>query len=115
MAGRDTRNLLNGIVAEIIKVGRLIEGYQYEDFYQDEKVYASVLGCMRAISEMEQAVPTMVRVKYALVPWKELAALDAAITNADPVNRPRLLWKISTETLPQIRPMIQNLIEEMEK
>ncbi len=115
MAGRDTRNLLNGIVAEIIKVGRLIEGYQYEDFYQDEKVYASVLGCMRAISEMEQAVPTMVRVKDALVPWKELAALDAAITNADPVNRPRLLWKISTETLPQIRPMIQNLIEEMEK
>lgn len=115
MAGRDTRNLLNGIVAEIIKVGLWIEGYQYEDFYQDEKVYASVLGCMRAISEMEQAVPTMVRVKYALVPWKELAALDAAITNADPVNRPRLLWKISTETLPQIRPMIQNLIEEMEK
>ena len=56
------------LLPEIIKVGRLIEGYQYEDFYQDEKVYASVLGCMRAISEMEQAVPTMVRVKYALVP-----------------------------------------------
>jgi uncharacterized protein with HEPN domain len=115
MTGRNTAELLHGILNEIGKVSRLTEGQQYEDFYRDEKTYASVTGCIRAIDELVHQVPTIIRVKYALLPWKELSALEEAVAHADAVTRPRLIWKISTETLPRIRPLVESLIDEMEK
>jgi uncharacterized protein with HEPN domain len=115
MTGRNTRELLCAILAEIEKISRLAGQSSYEDFCEDEEVYTKVTGCIRTIGEMERTIPTMVRVKYALVPWEELAALEDAIARADPVNRPRLVWKISTETLPRIRLLVENLADEMGK
>ena len=37
MTGRNTPELLHGILAEIAKVSRLTDGYRYEDFYRDKK------------------------------------------------------------------------------
>ncbi|MFZ1127202.1 DUF86 domain-containing protein [Methanoregula sp.] len=115
MTGRNTPELLHGILAEIAKVSRLTDGYQYEDFYRDEKTYESVAGSLRVIDEKVHQIPTIIRVKYALLPWKELSALEEEVARADPVTRPRIIWKIITETLPRIRPLIESLIEEMGK
>jgi uncharacterized protein with HEPN domain len=54
-------------------------------------------------------------VKYALLPWKELEALEEEVARADTVTRPRIIWRISTETLPRIQPLVENLIDEMGK
>ncbi len=113
MTGRNTRQLLYGILDEIVQISRLTEGHPYEDFYRDEQTYVKVTVCIRDIGEMVQGIPTIVRVKYALVPWKELEALEEAIGRADPINRPRLVWKISTETLPRIRLMVEDLLKEI--
>jgi uncharacterized protein with HEPN domain len=115
MSGRNTLDLLHGILTEITKVSRLTEGYQYGDFYRDEQTYASVTGCLQAIDEMVHQIPTIIRVKYALLPWKELTVLEEAVARADPVTRPKIIWKISTETLPRIRPLVESLIDEMGK
>jgi uncharacterized protein with HEPN domain len=115
MSGRNTLELLNGILAEITNVSRLTEGCQYEDFFRDETLYAKVNAGIRSIDEMVHQIPTIIRVKYALLPWKELSALEEAVAHADTVTRPRLIWKISTETLPRIRPLVENLIDEMGK
>ena len=115
MSGRNTLDLLNGILTEITNVTRLTEGYHYEDFFRNEKLYAKVNDSVRSIDEMAHQIPTIIRVKYALLPWKELSALEEAVAHADAVTRPRLIWKISTETLPRIRPLVESLIEEMGK
>jgi uncharacterized protein with HEPN domain len=115
MSGRNTLELLNGILTGITDISQLTEGYQYEDFFQDEPTYTKVTASLDSIDEMVHQIPTIIRVKYALLPWKELSALEEAVAHADPASQPRLIWKISTETLPRIRPLVENLIEEMEK
>ena len=115
MAGRNTLELLHDILAEIVQVSRLIERHQYEDFYRDEQVCAKVTCCIRALGEKERLIPTIVRVKYALVPWTEPGALDGAIARADPAGRSGLVWEICTGTLPRIRLQIEDLFDEMRK
>ncbi|MGD0534079.1 MAG: HepT-like ribonuclease domain-containing protein [Methanoregula sp.] len=115
MSGRNTLELIHGILTEITKVSRLIEGYQYEDFYRDEQTYAMVTGCIRNLDLMAHQMPTIIQVKYALLPWKELAALEEEVAHADTVTRPGVIWRICTETLPRIQPLVENLIEELEK
>jgi len=113
MSGRNTAILLHGILAEILKVSKLIEGYQYEDFYRDEQTYTKVTNSIRILDEMVHQIPTIIRVKYALLPWRELEALKEEVAHADTVTRPRIIWKICTETLPRIQPLVENLAEEI--
>jgi uncharacterized protein with HEPN domain len=115
MSGRNTLELLNNILTEIKKVSQLTEGYQYEDFYRDELTYTAVTGCIKTLDTVAHQMPTIIRVKYALLPWKELEALEEEVAHADTVTRPRIIWRICTETLPRIRPLVENLIQEMEK
>ncbi|MFA5237466.1 MAG: hypothetical protein WC362_06390 [Methanoregula sp.] len=115
MSGRNTLELLNGILAEITTVSQLTGGCQYEDFFRDEKTCTRVTAGIRAIDEMVHQVPTIIRVKYALLPWKELTVLEEEVAHADTVARPKIIWRVATETLPRIRPLIENLIEEMGK
>lgn len=115
MSGRNTHELLSGLLTEITQVSRLTEGYQYEDFFRDEQACTRVTAGIRAIDETVHRVPTIIRVKYALLPWKELSSLEEEVAHADAVNRPRIIWKIVTEILPRIQPLIENLIEEMGK
>jgi len=114
MSGRTTRQLLRSILAEIDRVAGLIEECRTENFCKDKRLIAAVTDSVRAISSLERGIPTIIRVKYALVPWTELAGLEDTIIRWDPGTRPRLLWKISTETLPRIRPIVENLLKEME-
>jgi uncharacterized protein with HEPN domain len=113
--GRNTLDLLHGILTEITKISGLTEGYQYDDFFRDEEVYTRVSAGIRAIDENVHHIPTIIRVKYALLPWKELSALEEEVAHADAVTRPRIIWKIVTEILPRIQPLIENLIEEVGK
>ena len=83
MSGRNTLELLNGILTGITTISQLTEGYQYEDFLRDEPTYAKVTASVRSIDEMAHQIPTIIRVKYALLPWKELSALEEAVAHAD--------------------------------
>jgi uncharacterized protein with HEPN domain len=115
MAGRNTLELLKEIRENIAAVTNLIEGLSYEEFHRDEWTYAAVIKCIRKIGEATQRISTIARVKYALVPWKDLAALENTVTRADPATLPITIWKISTETLPVIRPLVENVIGEIKQ
>ena len=93
MPKSNSRQLLREILAEMIRISQLTSCRQYEDFYRDEKDYASLAGSLKIISERVRHVPTIIRVKYALIPWNELSELEEKITGTDPVNRPNFSGK----------------------
>lgn len=115
MSGRNTAILLRGIQTEMAKISKMIEGYTFEDFYRDEQTYTKVTDSIRALYGMTRQIPTIIRVKYALLPWKELQALEDEVSQSDAITRPRIIWRICTETLPRIQPLVENLIMEIEK
>jgi len=115
MKKQDTCRLLRGIINGIRQVSDLTVNYRYEDFYRDQQAHATITGYIRTIAGYERDIPTIVRVKFVLVPWKDLDSMDETISRANPVDRPRLLWKFSTETLPQIRLLLEDMVTDMEK
>lgn len=112
---RNLREPLNIILEESAKVADLMRDKSFEEFSCDPATYEQVVSCIQRIDEAAHGIPTIVRVKYALLPWKEIAALKAEFMAADAHLRPRVVWKISTEALPRIRPLVASLIEEIEK
>ena len=115
MKKQDTCRLLRGIINGISQVSETAGKYRYEDFYQDPQAHATIAGYIRTIAGYEREIPTIIRVKFVLVPWKELDLLEDVISRANPADRPRLLWKFSTETLPRVRLLLEDMVTDMEK
>jgi len=115
MKKQDTCRLLRGIINGIGQASDLAGNYRYEDFYRDQQAHATIARYIHTIAEYERDIPTIVRVKFMLVPWKELDSMEEAISRANPADRPRVLWKFSTETLPRVRLLLEDMVTEMEK
>ena len=115
MRKQDTCRLLRGIINGIGQISDLAEKYRYEDFYRDPQAHAMIAGYIRTLVGYEREIPTIIRVKFMLVPWKELDLLEDALSRTSPTDRPRLLWKYSTETLPQVRLLLDDMLKDMEK
>jgi len=114
MKKQDTCRQLRGIIAAIDQATDLAEKYRYEDFCQDYKAQTTITGYIRAITAYDREISTIVRVKYLLVPWKDLDALEDTISRADPASRPRILWRITTDVLPRSRPQLADVLRDME-
>lgn len=114
ISSHNLREPLNRILKESAAIADLVRDRTFEDFLQDPATYEKVVSCIQRIDEAAHGIPTIVRVKYVLLPWKEIAALKTEFMEADAHLRPRVVWKISTEALPRIRPLVQSLIEEIE-
>jgi len=114
MKKQDTCRQLRGIIAAIDQAADLAEKYRYEDFCQDYKAQTTITGYIRAITAYDREISTIVRVKYLLVPWKDLDALEDTISRADHASRPRILWRITTDVLPRSRPQLADVLRDME-
>jgi Uncharacterized conserved protein len=115
ISSHNLREPLNRILEESARVADLVRDKTFEEFVQEPATYTTVVSCIQRIDEAAHGIPTIVRVKYALLPWKEISALKAEFMEADAHLRPRVVWKISTEALPRIRPLVESLIDEIEK
>ena len=115
ISSHNLREPLNRILEESARVANLVRDKTFEEFVQEPATYEKVVSCIQRIDEAAHGIPTIVRVKYVLLPWKEIAALKTEFMEADAHLRPRVVWKISTEALPRIRPLVESLIDEIEK
>ena len=115
MKKQDTCRLLRGIITAIDQVANLAGKYTYENFCQDSKARTMIAGYTHTIAAYGREIPTIIRVKYLLVPWKELDLLEETISRADPTNNPRILWMIGTGTLPQARLLLADMLRDMER
>lgn len=85
-----------------------------EDFSNNLVLRKAIIRSLEVIGEATKRVDFDFRAKYSAVPWKEMAGLrDKLIHDYTGVDYP-LVWKICTESIPELDFQIEEIIKERE-
>jgi uncharacterized protein with HEPN domain len=110
---RDYSLYLSDILKAFEAIEHFVEDQSFEDFEKDDKTSSAVVRKFEIIGEAAKQVPEIVRQKYPAVPWKEMAGMrDKLIHFYFGVNYD-LLWQTIVNRIPQIKPVIRQILKDL--
>ena len=112
---RDYRLYLDDVLEAIGKIERYTEGLSYDQFRKDEKTIDAVITNFTIIGEAAKQIPPKIRRCYPGISWKEMAGMRDKLVHEYFGIRLDVLWETITVRLPQLKPMIEELLEEFEE
>jgi len=106
---------LSDILKAFEAIESFVEDQSFEDFKKDDKTSSAVIRKFEIIGEAAKQVPENVKQKYPSVPWKEMAGMrDKLIHFYFGVNY-ELLWQTIKNRIPEIKPVIRQIIQDLTK
>ncbi|MBN1323876.1 MAG: DUF86 domain-containing protein [Methanotrichaceae archaeon] len=103
---------LQDMLENLEKVGRFVGEMSFEDFLQDEKTQYSVICALAVIGEAVKNLPPEVRQSHQEVPWKDIAGMRDRLIHGYFGVDTAILWKTATESVPETKSMIINVIDD---
>lgn len=115
MKNREYGDYVEDILDSINAIEEFVKGMNFEDFTKDKKTIFAVVRAIEIIGEATKNIPKSVRNKYAEIPWRDMAGMrDKVIHEYFGVDL-EVLWETATRHVPEIKPLIQKVLEGMEK
>jgi len=112
-----TRNVLlyvKDILQNMQDAGEFIRNMSYEKFLGDKRTFNAVVRSLEVIGEAAKSVPDEVRVKYPMVPWREMTGMkDKVIHFCFGVDR-EAVWLAVKDRIPAVRPLIEQVLDYLE-
>lgn len=112
MSGQKILAVLREMLNNITRIEALTKNITYETFIDDDETYLATVECIERIAQAGAGVPTIVRAKYALIPWNRIAGLRQAINKANLGTDPVKVWEVSTDYLQVLKPQLEQMIKE---
>lgn len=109
---KDPTIYLRDILDAMTAIESFVEQMDFEQFKQDDKTSSAVIRKFEIIGEAAKQIPDNIRLKYSVVPWKEMAGMrDKLIHFYFGVNY-NLVWKTIKDRIPQVKPTISRILDE---
>ena len=113
-----TRNIslyIKDILQNMRDAEEFVQEFSYDQFASDKKTLNAVLRSIEVIGEAAKKVPDEIRAKYPSVPWKEMAGMrDKLIHFYFGVDQ-EAVWIAVKDRIPAIRPLIEQILKDLEK
>jgi uncharacterized protein with HEPN domain len=110
---RETRLFVEDILQSITKIEDYTRGLSQEEFSQDSQAQDAVIRRLEIIGEAVKNLPEDFRVKYADVPWRQIAGLrDVLIHGYFGVNLNRV-WLVIEKDLPDLKEKVAQVLKEL--
>ena len=108
---RDFKLFLKEILDAIEAIESFVQDMTLDQFELDDKTSSAVIRKLEIIGEATKNIPAEIRQNYAQVPWKEMAGMrDKLIHFYFGINY-NLVWQAIKNRLPQIKPVIRQIID----
>ena len=86
----------------------------FDDFIEDIKTQYAVIRALEIIGEAAKNVPEDVRQKHPAVPWKDLAGIRDKLIHAYFGVNLEVVWLSVKEGIPEAKPLIEDLLNELD-
>ena len=114
MTKRDLRDYIQDILDAIGEVKEFIEGMRFEDFAKEKKTVNAVIRSHKVIGEAAKKIPEDLRQRHAQIPWKRMAGMrDKLIHEYFGIDL-ETVWVVINNELPPVKPMIQDVLKNIE-
>ena len=97
------------------KIENYIEGLNYESFTQNNMVVDAVVRNLEIIGEAIKNIPDNFTNKYPEIPWKRMIGLRNIVIHAYFGIDLENIWKIITENIPEVKPKLVEILEDIKK
>ena len=97
------------------KIDEFIGSMDFEKFIEDDKTKSAVVRKLEIIGEGTKNIPKQIRQKYRKLPWADMAGMEDKIAHFYFGIDYTIVWEVIKERLPEIKPIIQKILKEMEE
>ena len=111
---RDFLVYLDDILDAMGKAEMFVAGMSYAQFEDDLRTNYAVTRALEIVGEATKRLPVSFREQYPHVPWQDMAGMrDKIIHGYDNVNL-RIVWDVVKRDIPEVRPMIKQILTDLE-
>jgi uncharacterized protein with HEPN domain len=111
---RNIRLFIEDILIAFSKLENKTKDLTYEQFCSDGWFLDAVVNNFHIIGEAVKNVPDPIKAKYPKVPWKAMAGMRDILSHQYYTARADILWKTIKERIPQIRPVLEKILKELD-
>ena len=111
---REYKLFIQDIKECIEQIDKFVGTMALEEFKADEKTSSAVVRKLEIIGEATKNVPKEIRQKYKELPWSDMARMRDKIIHSYFVVDYEVVWKTIKERLPEIKPKIDAILEDLE-
>lgn len=112
MKERYYKMFLEDILDAIEKIGEYTDNLNFEDFVADNMRTDAVVRNLEIIGEASKSIPYTTRNKHPEIPWKRMIGLRNIVAHEYFGIDFRIIWRIVTKNLPEVKPLIKELLGE---
>ena len=115
MKSREYCDYIKDILDSMNDTEEFTTGMDYGNFENDRKTIFAVIRSIEIIGEATKNIPKSVRNRYTKIPWKDMAGMrDKVIHEYFGIDL-EVIWKTIKEEIPPLKPLIQNIFEDLSK
>lgn len=106
---------LNDILNEINKISKFIGKKSYDKFIKDEKTIYAVTRSLEVIGEATKNIPDDIKNNYTKIPWSKMSGMRNKLIHEYFGVDLETLWNTVKNRLPEIKPLIEEIIDTLDK
>lgn len=111
---RDGSLYLRDILAAIESIEAFVEDMDFNSFRDDDKTTSAVIRKFEIIGEASKNVPDRIKEQYPSIPWKDMAGMRDRLIHFYFGIDYKLVWETIKKRMPTIKPLISQILKDLE-
>jgi uncharacterized protein with HEPN domain len=114
MTIREYGDFLQDILDAIDSIELFLTNYEADEFINDKRTVFAVLWCLHVLGEAAKHVPKQARDQYPEIPWEDMTKMRDKVVHGYFGIDLEIMWDTATRDLPQVKPLIEKALEEID-
>lgn len=110
---RESLDYIKDILEAISKIEQFTKGLSYNAFVKDEKTVFAVIRALEVIGEATKNISKSIKIKYADIPWREMAGTRNKLIHEYFGVVCEVLWRTVKEDVPPLKPKIEQMLQDI--